>query len=565
MMSGRTTDPEEPMGVSGDLATIDLADLLQNIEAHARTGTLVLKAEDGDSRLFFKGGRVALMTRSDRPSFAEALVMSGQLSQRKLDAARGKLKVSKRCRAELLVGSRMFAFEALKELAENRLREEVADLIADARGEFAFEETTTPGAGFDPDEASLQLALPVAPLVLEATRRIDHWVEIRKFVPADAMHFRAREGARVRGEAEDQELATELLKALDGSRSALEVVGMFPDRRFLAYKLLADLVRDRAARPVTGDDLLKLAVGAAAADEPRARMLVRRGLDSEPHHEGLLAAEAKFAERLDDASGAAAAHKLLAHLHAEAGRTEEAVSALEQAKRLTPNDPTLWERTLQLALAQGRREDGLRDGMQLVALYRGPGLHARAKAVLERLLRVEPDAIDLHLEFARTAVDCGAAAEGIKHLARRGKALVGAGNYVAARTIYAEILAIDPNHNEATISIEMIDKEEFAHRRERRRRVLFATGLGTTAAAFGTALVLEVSARIACIEARSLLSRERVIEQGHYQDAIAVWQRVRSDHPWTPTAWFDLPRQIADLEERAAEATTLMLPAPIGR
>jgi hypothetical protein len=136
---------------------------------------------------------------------------------------------------------------------------------------------------------------------------------------------------------------------------------------------------------------------------------------------------------------------------------------------------------------------------------------------------------------------------------------------LGARTIYAEILAIDPNHNEATISIEMIDKEEFARRRERRRRILFATGLGAVVAAFGTALVLEVSARIACIEARSLLSRERVIEQGHYQDAIAVWQRVRSDHPWTPTAWFDLPRQIADLEERAAEAATLMLPAPIGR
>ena len=36
------------MTVSGDLATIDLPDLLQNIQSHARTGTLALTGERGD-------------------------------------------------------------------------------------------------------------------------------------------------------------------------------------------------------------------------------------------------------------------------------------------------------------------------------------------------------------------------------------------------------------------------------------------------------------------------------------------------------------------------------------
>lgn len=549
------------MGVSGDLATIDLADLLQNIEAHARTGTLILHSEEGDSQLFFRGGHVALMTHNDRPSFAESLVLCGRLTRRRLDAAQRKLRGTKRCVAELLVSARVFSLEELRELAEHRLAEDVADLIADARGEFQFDEGTDPGPRFDADEAVLQLSLAVAPLVLEATRRIDHWVEIRKFVPSDALHFRVRDGARPPSQAEDPEMVTELLRVLDGSRSAFEVVAAFPEQRFLAYKLLADLVRDRIARPVTGDDLLALAQAVQDDDAVRARKLVRRGLDSEQHHEGLLAAEARLAEDLGDAAAAAAAHKLLAHLHLEAGRTEPASAALAEGIRLTPNDPSLWERTLQLALAQGRRQDCIRDGMRLVELYRGPGLHARAKAVLDRLLCVAPDAVDLHVEFARTAVDCGEPEQAIRHLARRGKALVGAGNYVAARTLYSEILTIDPNHDEAAVSVEMIDKEEFARRRERRRRVLFGMGMAATIGLVGTFVSLEVLARVASIEVRSMVSRECMIERGQYDDAIAIWRRMQQEHPLTPTAWFDVPRCIADLEERRDELRALTLPA----
>lgn len=553
------------MGVSGDLATIDLADLLQNIEAHARTGTLILHSDEGDSRLYFRDGRIAAMTRSNRPTFAEALVMGGQLTQRRLDAAHKKLKGGRRCVAELLVAAKLFTVDQLRGLAEQRLAEDVADLIADARGEFQFDEDGKPGPQFDADEVVLQLALAVAPQVLEATRRMDHWVEIRKFVPSDAMHFRVREGARAPAGAEDAELASQLMQALDGSRSALEVVAMFPDRRFFAYKLLGELVRDRIARPVTGDDLLALATALGDEDTARARQLVRRGLDSEPHHQGLLELDAKLAHELGDSAGAASAHKLLAHLHSEAGRTDQAATELEAAKQLTPNDPSLWERTLQLALAQGRRHDCVRDGMRLVELYRGPGLHTRAKAVLDRLLVVEPDDVDLHVEFARTTVDCGEPEAAVRHLARRGKSLVGAGNYVAARTLYSEILAIDPAHTEAAVSIEMIDKEEFARRRERRRRVLFGIGMAATLAFVGTFVALEVLARVACVEMRSLISRERMIERGQYDEAIAVWQRVRSEHPLAPSAWFDVPRAIADLEERREEQQALMLPAPQGR
>ena len=541
------------MTVSGDLSTIDLADLLQNIESHSRTGTLSLRSEAGDASLFFRDGRVAMLQRPNRPSLVDMLVATGQVTAKKVEAARKKQKGSRRCVAEWLVGARSLTAEALREFAEQQLDEDVADLIADAKGEFEFAEGDTPVGEFDPDEASLQLSRAVAPLVLEATRRVDHWVEIRKFVPSDAMHFRVRPGQKAPADCEDAETAASLLQLLDGSRSALELVAMFPDRRFLAWKLLAELVRDHVARPASGDDLLALVKAAEHDDPQRARLLAQRALDSEPHHLQLLAAEAALAEQLGDKNAATAAHKLLAHLHLEAGRADEALTALTEGKRLSPADPSLWERSLQLALTQGRRQDALREGLRLVELHRGPGLHARAKAVLDRLLSVEPNAIELHVEFARSCVDCGTSDEAVKHLARQGKVLVGAENYVGARTLYGEILAIDPNHREAAVSIEMIDKEEFARRRARRRRWAMVASTACAGLMLGTLACLDVVARVACIEARSLIARERMVEHGHHRDALAVWERLRAEHPFSLVRWLEVPREIADLQDRIAE------------
>ncbi len=547
------------MTVSGDLATIDLADLLQNIQVHARTGTLTLRSEDGQSKVFFRDGNVAMLASDGRVSLPERLVAAGVLTRRKLEAA--DKKRGRRCALEVLVGAKVLTFEAAKQAAEEFLSEDIANLIAAAQGEFQFEEQKEPDRGFDADETSLQLALPVAPLILEATRRVDHWAEIKKFLPSEGMHFQARTGARCPAESEDPELAAQILGALDGSRSVKEVADLFPHQRFLAFKMMADFVRDRLARPTGTEDLLEIARGVESDDPARSRQLVRRALEREPHNLDLLAAEARLAEALDDGVAAAAARKLAGHLHLEAGRTDDALRELEYAKELTPTDQSLWEKTLALLIAQGRREEAVRDGMQLVSLHRGPGLHSRAKEVLEKLLRVAPDDDALHVELARCRVDCGESQEAVKQLARRGKTLIQKQDYVAARSLFEEVLDIEPGNREATVSIEMIDKEIFVRRRERKRRLvrLFLTVCGV--AAFGAFACVELVARFAVVETWSLVSKERMVEQRQYQDVIVLWNAVRERHPWSLTAAFEVPRYVADMQARLQESTMLEIPS----
>jgi tetratricopeptide (TPR) repeat protein len=548
------------MTVSGDLASIDLSDLLQNMETHGRTGTLALQGATRSCRIHFEQGRISMFAGEGRPPLGDMLVAAGILSAKKMDAAQRKARGSRKSLIEILVASRTASLESLRAAAEDFLIEDVANLVASAEGTFEFKEGDE-GEGFDPDERFLELALPVGPLILEATRRVDHWVLIRKAIPSDTVHFIARETAECSDQITDPGIGAALLAALDGTRSVTEVVDLFPSQRFMTFQVLSELIRDRLVRAAEADDLVNVAGSVSDSDPERARKIIARGLEAEPHHMGLLTLEAELAEEQGQAAAAASALKMIAHLEIEAGRIEEAKDRLEHAKLLTPSDTAIWERTLTLALQQGRRQDAVAEGLTLTDLYRAPGLHAKAREVLERLLKVEPDSIQLRLEHARTQVDSGDSQEAVRGLARFGKALVGSESYAAARLFYEEILAIEPGNREATLCLELIDKETYARRRERKRRVVRYTVASALVALASTALFLETSARIDLVETTSRVDQDRLLEEGRFEQAIRLFEEVAERHPCTATSFFDVRRRLSDLRLRAAQEA----PADPGR
>jgi tetratricopeptide (TPR) repeat protein len=549
------------MTFSGDLASIDLADLLQNIETHDRTGTLTLKSDAGASRIFVRGGKVAMFTADNRPSLGDMLVAAGFVSAKRMDAARRKQKGSRKTLAEVLIASKFITEKDLHAAAQDFLSEDVANLVASAAGEFQFQEGEDVPEGFDPDEQWLALSLPISPLVLEATRRADHWVLIRKSIPSDTIHFVARESAEC-PDGVDPEVGAELLKVLDGTRCISEVVDLFPSRRFLAYRILSDFVRDRMVRAAEADDLVSVAESIADSNPERAHKVVARGLEAEPHHAGLLTLEARLAERLKLPAAGAAALKMLAHLKLEAGQIDEGRALLEKAKIMTPGDTAIWERALAVALQQGRRHDAVAEGMKLVELYRAPGLHAKAREVLDRLLKVDPESVELKLELAHTQVDSGDPQGAVRGLLRAGKVLVTRESYTTARILYEQVLTIEPNNREGTISIEMIDKETFARRRERKRRAIRLVITGAVVALTSVLLFLETSARLDLVEITSQIDRQRIIERRAYEEAISMLQDVAKRHPLTATTLFDVRRRLEDLEARLPKKETPPAPAP---
>ncbi|MEM7164634.1 MAG: DUF4388 domain-containing protein [Planctomycetota bacterium] len=540
------------MSFYGDLKSIHLADLLQNFEAHALTGTLSIRSSAGvTAHLYLKHGRLALLNQPGRASVPDMLVARGVLPAEKVAAARGKRKGTKKLIVDVLQQMGLIDQEPLRHIAQLALTEDICDLVATCEGQFKFSEGQIPPRIFDAEERRLELAIPVGPLLLEAARRADEWGRIRQEVPSDGVYFTAMPSAQAPADAEDPELAAQILACLDGTLNARDVVSRFGHRRFEAYRALAELVRCRLVRAAEAHDQAKIAAQVAERDPRRALDMIRSSLEVNPHQEGLLNTQVTLAEKVGERGLAVDALKLLVQLRLEAGDSSAAREHLETARNLAPRDTSLWERSFVLAMDEKRREDALADGLALVELYREPGLHEKAKQVLGRLLKGNPRVVQIWREYAQSLVDCGNVNEAQRVLGKGGKAFLGRKEYSKARECFQALLEIDPQNEEALRSVESIDSNRFTERREWRRRFSRHVLTGTAAAIMILVSLLDVRARMDLASVQTYVSENELIEKQQYRRALGEYYRVLDRHPLTPTAHLDLQTAIDSLESKA--------------
>ena len=538
------------MTLQGDLSTLELADLFQNLETSTQSGTLTVEGPGGRYQVQFQDGRLVLLASDGRPSLMDALVGSGAITEEQLAAARKRRRRSGKSLAEVLVAQRAIPEEDLLEFARQRLLADACELVATGGDAFTFAEGGIPRGVFDPEERRLPLALPVGPLLLEAARRSDHWDVVRARIPSDSAHFlavRTPDAANVGG---TPELVAALAERLDGSRSVSEVMAAFTHERFEAYEVLAAMIEQRAVRPVQSGDLLELARRVRLQDPERARAVVNRALEAHPQHLDLLCEKAAVAEELGDVPSAVEALKVAAHLLREAGRTEEARERLAHARQLDPADTAIWDRSFLLA-AETEDDEAVSLGLRLAELYKAPGLHAKALEIIERLIGLDPEEVEFQNLRARALVDCGRAEEAAAGLIRFGRASIATKEFDRARAAFEALLELDPDREEAVTFLERLRNDEYrlrAERRQRWKRNALTAALIATAAA---ALYFEAMARRAWGAAERLVAESRWIEDGRYLEAHRAFAAVADRYPGTLTAWIDVDRRLELLEHQA--------------
>lgn len=543
------------MTLQGDLATLELSDLLQNLEQHGKTGLLTIEGVRGTTRLFFRGGRLSLLDADGRPPLVDALLDAGAIEDDDLLALRRKRRLGKKPLGELLVAAERLAEETLREIANARLLDEACELIATRAGAFTFTEGPAPEELFDPDERRLELAFPAGPLLLESARREDHWRLIRERIPSDSAHYVAERDPVPYVEPAAAELARELVARLDGSRSVAEAMARFPHRRFEAYQVLARLCEKHVVRLAGPEEMAAQARELVLANPARAGAIVARGLREHPQHVGLLEQRAGLARAAGDGAGATEALKMLVQLLLEAGERQRARQRLEEAKALSPKDTALWERSFALAREDGRRAEALADGRRLVALYREPGLHRKARGVLEQLVELDPSSWELRRELSHSLADCDDLPAAVAGLEGLGGTLLGEGEYLRAAVVYEEVLKLDPRHDAAKETLAAIQSGELARRRTRRALLLRRAVLGLVLLLFATWLGFELAARRALLRADRAIVAGGLLELRRYDAAAEALREVQRRYPSSTTALLDVPARLADLERRRAQVS----------
>ncbi|MEM7353914.1 MAG: DUF4388 domain-containing protein [Acidobacteriota bacterium] len=167
------------MGISGNLKTMALAELLQWLSMGQKSGTLLIDNETIEKKIYFQDGAIIASASTDPKEYLGSfLVGHGYLPEEQIDEALSRQKEEKKLIGQILVSMGAIAEEDLHQMLRLKTEESLYDVFTWPEADFEFFDNELPEASM------VRMALDVQGLVLEGSRRLDEWSRIREVLPS---------------------------------------------------------------------------------------------------------------------------------------------------------------------------------------------------------------------------------------------------------------------------------------------------------------------------------------------------------------------------------------------
>jgi len=522
------------MGFAGELSTIGLAEVFQNVAFNRLTGTLTVKERDRSAHVHMEEGRIRLFSHGpDRPFDYVAIAGRAQAAPPDALESAGRRRRRRPLKAALreVDGFDEPRFDAA---VAAQVAEEVIHLFGWKYASFVFEEGRADERVFDREQMGCSISIDPLAVAMEAARRLDEWESISRHVVSEREIFLATRPGVVPEDLDDA--SREVLEQLDGARDLSQVVAALPHGKFAIFKIVASLVDRGLATRATAGHLRDLATRAQTSGEiHKAIAHLESALEREAGDLDARKDLVRLYERAGRKMDAAREHKRLAFALQEMGDQEASLESYERAAALVPYDTDTLEKILEIHDARGDRADFMKSGRRLAEALSAQGLHEDALGIYRRLLEQDEQNISLREALATVYIKLHEPKKAAAELLSLAKRAFARGEFDNALHYYRNVIAVDRGCQEAAQRIEQIESGRARERRRaRRRRVLsavFAVLVG--AGCWQAAREWEAN------EALYRASRAAISAVTQDQDerapvrAIALYCQVAADFPWT--------------------------------
>lgn len=233
------------MGISGNLKTMQLAELLQWLSMGQKTGTL--KIEKGPpsnvvKRIFFDEGVIISSASTDPGEYlGRFLVSHGFLAEEEVNEAVSRQKQEKQLLGKILVSMGVIAEDDLNQMLRLKAEEGIYDIFTWPQGAFEFLDDELPA------ENMVRMELDVQWIVLEGTRRTDEWNRLQQVIPSPLC---VPVLVRDLDSLELEEFDRSLLEWVDDDRTVEEISKGSMTNLFQVSEILAKQVNDRVIKVV---------------------------------------------------------------------------------------------------------------------------------------------------------------------------------------------------------------------------------------------------------------------------------------------------------------------------
>lgn len=348
------------MGITGNLKTMQLAELLQWLSQSKKTGTLVIDDGAVDKRIFFEDGRIVSSSSSDpREYLGQFLISRGHITDEEMNGAIQMQEKTGMLLGKILVSIGAVEKDEVHEILRLKAEEAIYDLFTWEEADFEFLDDELP------EREMIPISLDVTGIVLEGARRVDEWSRIRTRIPSlDAIVV------TIADDPIDPELTLseqQVLAYVEDGKTVERIRDQSHATEFFVCRVLFDAAErgdlkvllppwerpgkdeERAGAPEKAEQ--KAAPAAAAPTEIDAQLLID---SAGPHLE-----EGRFEQALRHLRAARELDPYSREVKAEAEKVEKQVrDALAEAGVTVDATPTLTRSMEELTTSQLSRNEG---------------------------------------------------------------------------------------------------------------------------------------------------------------------------------------------------------------
>jgi tetratricopeptide (TPR) repeat protein len=521
------------VGIKGDVRSIPLASVLQDLVTNEKTGTLAIRHKDRAVSLWFDKGALRLVGLGGRegPSLLNGLLATEKIKPEEAPTVTGR-RTSEGGFVRGLLKKGRLTRDDLRAALEHQMGEHVCDAFLWTEATFEFDEGEPDDQAFDVDQLDLEARVAVEGLIMEAVRRIDEWGETRKAILSSGEILVPDP---TRPPPEGDPMVRRVYALLDGERSLRDVEELTRLGHFNLLRAAALLIRSGAARPIGAAEAFERARARAGRKEWDAALrMVRYGLDHERKNLGLIELGFRAAEELGRAEDAASFGRQLASVQQESGQLEAAIRTYQKVLAHAPKDLVSHERLFALLLQLDLKIDALSAGEALAAGYKKAGLPDKALAVYTRLLEKMGDQAELLESVAEIQRHLGDKPEAVALYRRLLDKAMQAKDDAGALDYCRTVLRIDPRNAEVLDLRERLESGQ-VERARRRRRVVRGVAAAVLLGAFlFIAAVYEFRARAQHSAVQGAVFE--AITKGRFREALQLLDTVVEPYRWSVKA-----------------------------
>ena len=226
-------------GLTGNLQTVSLSDLLQLISAAGKTGMLLISRDNKKREIYFMKGSIIYATSfgSEDELLGNLVLRRRKILKPDLKRALTLQKLSQKRLGTILLEMGVLTKEELIECLQYQIEEIIYNLFGWNSGEFIFFEGRLPPA----DQITTQLN--TMNVIMEGSRRIDEWIQIQQTLPADDVKLQMVKNLKIKSSTVTMPVNDlQLLPFIDGERTIPELLRVSPLSEFNTRKALYNMI-----------------------------------------------------------------------------------------------------------------------------------------------------------------------------------------------------------------------------------------------------------------------------------------------------------------------------------